>query len=120
MAEVFLYRREAGINPQQLQKLRREGFIPVGVEYLSDAKFLVPPVAASVSPSQLDLLLVAALKVFTGGSDYTKARFGEAVARTLLASGIEAATAGETQGGSAEGESPTGNAGDANTHSQVS
>lgn len=97
MAEIFLYRRDCGINPQQLQKLRREGFIPVGVEYLSDVNLLAA--APRVPQASIDLILLAASKAIVRNGGYAAQYFGEEMAKLVIAQAIEAGTA-ETGTGS--------------------
>lgn len=82
MAEIFLYRHGAGINPQQLQKLRRAGYIPVGVEFLSDAKVLEAPVP--VSQANVDLILRAACIAIKHSESASK-NFGRLLAELLTA-----------------------------------
>lgn len=79
---IFLYRHGAGINPQQLQKLRREGFIPVGVKYMSDAKVL----AASTAFPEIhtDILILAAARAATRSASFAQ-YFGEEIAKLLIA-----------------------------------
>lgn len=86
MAQIFLYKHEAGINPQQLQKLRREGFIPIGVRYIDDVKLLDEPLPLSQATS--DIILLAACRAIkqnyaNGGT--AAGLFGAALAEGLVA-----------------------------------
>src|SRR5688500_11726373 len=78
MAEIFLYRHGANINPQQLQKLRRSGYICVGVKYLSDAKVLEVPLPVPIPQARMDLILRAACMGMTGW-DGASRDFGRAL-----------------------------------------
>ena len=82
MARVFLYRKGSGINDQQLQNLRRNGFVPVGVEYMSDAKVIEP--APPVPREILDVIGRAALEEVAGcGIDWIGRSFAKRLAAIL-------------------------------------
>ncbi len=84
MAQVFLYRKGSGINDKQLQNLRRHGFVPVGVQYLSDAK--VMDIEVPVSRETLDAVGRAALKaVAVCGVASVSQNFTKALAAALSA-----------------------------------
>lgn len=89
MAEIFLYTHDAGINPQQLQKLRREGFIPVGVSCLSAAKVLPMPVP--LRQANGDMILHAAALAIKGWDSASK-DFGRELSKLLIAANPQGAS----------------------------
>ncbi len=84
MAQVFIYRKGTGINEQQLQNLRRHGFVPVGVEHMSDARLLE---AAIPMPAEtLDAIGRAALSAIAdAGVDWIGLKFAKNLNAALKA-----------------------------------
>lgn len=84
MAQVFLYRKGSGINDQQLQNLRRHGFVPVGVEHLSDAKVI--DIAIPVPCETLDAVGRSALETISDcGVDWVGQKFAKSLSAILAA-----------------------------------
>lgn len=86
MTEIFLYRHDAGINQQQLQKLRRGGYIPVGVNSLGDAK--IESRLAPVSQAESTLIMQAAVDAIAEcGIDVVARAFSKKLANALKGNG---------------------------------
>lgn len=83
LAPIFIYRNGCGINSQQLQKLRREGYIPVGVDHTDDARLL--PIPVPLAQGTLDAIGAAALiTVADCSSDWVGKSFAKALAASLV------------------------------------
>lgn len=77
---IFIYRHDTGISPQQLQKLRREGYIPVGVKNLGDVKIVEAPIMPEAS-----LILLACARAMKRHGGSATQYLGEEIAKAIIA-----------------------------------